>query len=153
MHIVFVDILPKKLKGGFKTRLLDEFVGNPQLLSPSTLAFLGDGVYELMVRERLLNAGSMPAGKLHALSVKKVKAAAQSAAWNELLDVCTEAEADILRRGRNANVKPPKSCTPEQYHKATGIEALFGYLYLLGQTERLRELFELVYCAAATVEA
>ena len=122
-------------------------------MSPAALAFLGDGAYELMVRERILQVGSMPAGKLHAMSVKKVRAAAQAAAWDKLLEVCSEPEADILRRGRNANVKPPKSCTPEQYHKATGIEALFGYLYLLDDEKRLREIFELVYAAATATEA
>lgn len=116
--------------------------GGHKGMSPVSLAFIGDGVYELMVRERLLADGSMPAGKLHAMSVRRVKATAQAAAFEGLLEICSEEEREILRRGRNANLsRLPRSCTPEEYHKATAIEALFGYLYLEGRIDRLQVLF------------
>ncbi|MDL2233632.1 ribonuclease III [Ruminococcaceae bacterium OttesenSCG-928-L11] len=114
-------------------------------MSPVTLAFIGDGVFELLVRERLLANGSMPANKLHALAVKQVKASAQAAAYPALEAASTETELDILRRGRNANTsKVPKSCTPEDYRKATAMEALFGYLYLSGDLARIHELYRIV---------
>jgi ribonuclease-3 family protein len=110
-----------------------------------TLAFIGDGVYELLVRERLLGSGSMPANKLHALSVRRVCASAQAKAYTGLEEVLTGEEADILRRGRNANTtKVPKSCTPDEYRKATALEALFGYLYLCGRVERITELYGMI---------
>jgi ribonuclease-3 family protein len=123
----------------------NSFTGDPRQLSPLSLAFLGDGVFELLVRERLLRSGSMPAGKLHRLAVEKVNAKGQAAAYERLLEELSQQETDILKRGRNANVKPPKSCSAEEYHKATAIEALFGYLYLCGEQGRLAALFELIY--------
>jgi len=87
----------------------------------------------------------MPANKLHALAVKKVKAAAQAKAYYELEQILSEEEQDILRRGRNANTtKVPKSCTPDEYRKATAIESLFGYLYIGGRIDRVEELYEIV---------
>lgn len=113
-------------------------------LSPVALAFLGDGVFELLVRERLVQE-ARPAHKLHLLAVRKVRASAQAKAYNALEAVLTEGEAAILRRGRNANTsRVPKSCAPEEYRKATGVEALFGWLYLRGEKDRINELFELV---------
>jgi ribonuclease-3 family protein len=113
-----------------------------------TLAFVGDGVYELLVRERLLGKGSMPANRLHALAVQKVRASAQARGYAALESVLNEEELDILRRGRNANTtKVPKSCTPGEYRLATAVEALFGYLYLCGRTDRIVELYDLVAAA------
>ena len=118
---------------------------NPAGLSPVTLAFLGDSVFELLVRERLVAGGGMSAGKLHQASVRKVKAAAQAFAYQAVLDAATEAEREILRRGRNVSLsRLPKSCTPDEYHKATAIEALLGYLYLSGEQQRLEEIFEVI---------
>ena len=118
---------------------------NPGGLSPVALAFIGDGVYELMVRERLLAQGGMPAGKLHKLAVGRVKASAQALAYDAVLAVCTEGEGEILRRGRNVSLsRLPKSCTPQEYHRATAIEALLGYLYLSGENARLEKLFALI---------
>ena len=98
-----------------------------------------------MVRERLIQNGGMPAGKLHILAVRRVKAMAQARAYPMVMSACSEEELLILKRGRNACVsRIPKSCTPEEYHKATAIEALFGYLYLKGETERLHGLFGLI---------
>lgn len=115
---------------------------DPRQLSPVALAFIGDGVFELLVREGLLQGGSLPAHVLHRKAVKKVNAAAQAAAYEKLEAVLNEEELTILKRGRNANTsKVPKSCTPEEYRKATAIEALFGYLYLKGEIPRLTELY------------
>ena len=126
---------------------------DPRALSPVALAFMGDAVFELMVRRRLLLGGGMPAHKLHRQSVKKVSAVAQALAYDALLPQLTEREQDILRRGRNANTsRVPKSCSPEQYRKATAIEALFGYLYLSGEAMRLEELFGLIYDTIAREE-
>lgn len=120
----------------------DEKKEDAGLLSPLTLAFLGDGVYELFVREMLVKKGSMPAGKLHAKAVELVKAAAQAKAYDELFDSLSEEEQNIIKRGRNANsTKCPKNANPAEYRKATGIETLFGYLYLKGENERMYELF------------
>ena len=118
---------------------------NPAGLSPVTLAFMGDAVFEIMVRERLVVGSGMPAGKLHTASVRMVKAAAQALAYQAVLDAATDSEREILRRGRNVSLsRLPKSCTPDEYHKATAIEALLGYLYLSGEQGRLEEMFELI---------
>jgi ribonuclease-3 family protein len=108
---------------------------------------LGDGVFELLVRERLLQGGTLPAHVLHHKAVKKVNATAQAAHFDALSAVLSEEEQKILRRGRNAvTAKVPKSCTPEEYRKATAIEALFGYLYLKGEIGRISELYEIMDC-------
>jgi ribonuclease-3 family protein len=114
-------------------------------LSPVALAFVGDSVYELLVREALARAGAGPSGRLHTLAVERVRAAAQAARYDRLLELAAGDELEILRRGRNATLsRLPASCTPEQYHKATALEALFGYLYLAGDEARLRELCALL---------
>jgi len=126
---------------------------NPAGLSPVALAFVGDAVFELMVRERLLIGGGMPAGKLHQASVRKVKAAAQALAYQAVCDAATDAEREILRRGRNVSLsRLPKSCTPDQYHRATAIEALLGYLHLGGEDRRLEEVFALINAQIDTSE-
>ena len=108
------------------------------------LAFVGDAVFELMVRRMLLCRGGMPAGKLHRMAVQRVSAAAQARAYEALEAQLSPEEQDILRRGRNAHTsRVPKSCTPEDYRKATAIEALFGYLYLKEDKARLAQLFAL----------
>lgn len=112
---------------------------DPRTASPHTLAYVGDAVYELMVRERLVCLANRPAGSLHNLSVQNVRAEAQSAAVERLLPVLTEAEMSIYKRGRNAHTARNST----EYHRATGLEALFGYLYLTDQIDRLRELFAL----------
>jgi ribonuclease-3 family protein len=117
----------------------------PRQFSPVALAFVGDGVFELLVRERLLQNGTLPAHVLHHKATRKVNAIAQAAHFDALSAVLNEEEQNILRRGRNAATsKVPKSCTPEEYRKATAIEALFGYLYLKGEIARISELFEIM---------
>ncbi|MCL2579760.1 MAG: ribonuclease III [Oscillospiraceae bacterium] len=118
---------------------------NPGGLSPVALAFVGDGVFELMVRERLVAGGGMPAGKLHQAAVGRVNATAQALAYDGVLAACSDQEAEILRRGKNVSLsRIPKSCTPQEYHRATAIEALLGYLYLSGDKARLEAMFALI---------
>lgn len=119
---------------------------NPKRLSPLNLAFIGDAVYEVMVRERLLLEGGQPVQQLHQRTVRYVCAQAQSAAYGVLEGELSEEEAQVLRRGRNANtIRSPKSSSMMDYRRATGVEALLGYLYLKGEDERLRELVEKIF--------
>ena len=106
-------------------------------LSPLALAFVGDGVYSLLVRERLLTIANRPVNDLHHLAVNAVRAEAQSAAMERLLPRLTPEEEAVYKRGRNAHT----ARSGAEYHRATGLESLFGYLYLPGQLERVRELF------------
>lgn len=108
-------------------------------LSPLALAFVGDGVYSLLVRERLLTIANRPVNDLHHLAVNAVRAEAQSAAMERLLPRLTPEEEAVFKRGRNAHT----ARTGAEYHRATGLESLFGYLYLSGRLERVRELFSL----------
>lgn len=110
-------------------------------LSPLTLAFVGDGVYELMVRETLTCRANRPNGELHKLSVTMVRAEAQSAAMETILPLLTEDEIAVYKRGRNAHTARAGG----DYHRATGLEALFGYLYLTGNIPRIRVLFHAIH--------
>ena len=112
--------------------------------SPLTLAFLGDGVYGLLVRERLCEC-DRPAGELHSRSVKLVNAVSQSRAFRLIEPMLSEEETAVFKRGRNAHTTAPRSCTPGEYHTATGLECLFGYLHLSGQTDRIDELFKMIW--------
>lgn len=115
-------------------------------MSSLTLAFLGDGVFELFVREYLVSKGSCPVKKLHSRAVEMVRCEAQAAALSESLwNILTEEEQAVVMRGRNAHVgHVPKNASVADYHAATALEALFGYLYLKGELSRLRELFLLI---------
>lgn len=108
-------------------------------LSPLALAFVGDGVYSLMVRERLLAQANRPVNDLHRLAVREVRAEAQAAAIKRILPLLTEQEEAVFKRGRNAHT----ARSGADYHNATGLEALFGYLYLSDRLDRVRELFTL----------
>lgn len=115
------------------------------LLSLSTLglAHLGDGVYEVMVRSWLILHGKAKAKDLHRATVQYVAAPAQAARLEQILPLLTEEETEVFRRGRNtAPHSIPKAASRSEYQAATGLEALFGWLYLQGRTERLNELFE-----------
>ena len=121
---------------------------DPKLLSPGTLAFLGDAVYELFVRQQLVETANMPVNKLHLLAVEKVRASFQSNAYSIIEPQLTEEEQTIWKRGRNANgVKAPKHADPVEYRRATGLETLFGYLFLQGKMDRLEELFQMILSA------
>ena len=119
---------------------------NPDGLSPLNLAFIGDGVYEMLVRESLVLDANRPVKDLHRESVKYVSAKAQTEAYFKIKDSLSEKEEAIFKRGRNAKVgHSPKSATQSEYHIATGIEALFGYLYLSESKERISELFRIIW--------
>jgi len=106
------------------------------------LAHIGDGVYELLCRAYLCTQGSQTVLKLHKDTVALVKAPTQAAFADKLKPHLTPEELDFFRRGKNAHTHAaPKSASRAEYAKATGLETLFGALYLLGQTERLNELF------------
>ncbi len=122
---------------------------NPKLLSPGTLAFLGDAVYELYARQMLVETANMPVNKLHLLAVERVRASFQSNAYSIIEEHLTEEEQAIWKRGRNANgVKAPKNADPVEYRRATGLETLFGYLFLQGKSDRLEELFQMIMSAS-----
>ncbi|MBQ9361421.1 MAG: ribonuclease III [Lachnospiraceae bacterium] len=111
--------------------------------SPLTFAFLGDGVYGLYVRSALVKRGNTQARNLHNEASRIVAATAQAKVYDILdsEDELDEDELDIMHRGCNAHVThQAKNATSMEYHKATGLEALFGYLYLLNRTDRIEEL-------------
>ena len=109
------------------------------------LAFIGDGVFDLLVREHLVRSSCAHVGELNKAKVDLVNCESQAAFARELLPVLSEEEAEVYRRGRNAKVNSPsKHSTLSDYHAATGLEALFGYLYLKGEDARIKELFTLI---------
>ena len=118
---------------------------NIKMLNPVTLAFMGDSVFELMVRSWLCLHGKAKVKDLHRATVKFVAAPAQARRFQSIEPLLTQEEQDVFRRGRNtAPHSVPKAATRGEYQIATGLEALFGYLYLQGNTQRLNELFELM---------
>ena len=117
---------------------------DPRELNPLQLAYVGDTLHDLYVRSMLV-AKKMSVGAMHRQAVKMVSAAAQAAMLTAIEDELTEQEADMTRRGRNAQAKhaAPKHADPADYAHATGLEALWGYLYVTNQTQRLDELITL----------
>lgn len=114
--------------------------------SPLTLAFLGDAVYEQLVREKIVLTANMPVGKLHKAAVEKVRAAFQSKAVDKIEGMLEEDEVAVMKRGRNATSNTvPKSSNPIEYRRATSLETLFGYLHLLGKRERIVEIFDIIW--------
>lgn len=114
--------------------------------SASALAYLGDAAIELLVRERLVALGVSDAGRLNALSRKYVTCEAQSEAVDTIIAILTEMELQVYKRGRNSKSgTPPKYGSVAQYRRATGFEALMGYLHIEGMEERKRELFSAAY--------
>ena len=109
------------------------------------LAHIGDGVYELLCRSYLCAQGQHTVGQLHKETVQLVKAPTQAKLVEKLLPHLTETELAYYRRGKNAHVHAvPKGASPAEYAKATGLEALFGALYLSGQTDRINALFHIM---------
>ncbi len=109
------------------------------------LAHMGDCVFEILCRGYLCAKGGKNVGNLHRDTINLVKAQSQAKFVDKLLPLLTEEELAYYRRGKNSHVHAvPKSCTPAEYAKATGLEALFGALYLAGKTDRLNELFKTV---------
>jgi ribonuclease-3 family protein len=119
----------------------DDFNG----ISVQGFAHIGDAVYELMVRTWLCTNGTSTAKNLHNKAVAFVSARAQAVAAEAILSNLDEEELAIYKRGRNTHLNSvPKGSSHEEYHAATGLEALFGYLYLGGRIDRLNELFDIV---------
>ena len=115
--------------------------GDIRTYSPLTLAYIGDGIYDLVIRTLIVRHGSCQPNKLHKRTSALVKASAQSALIDKLMDKLTEEELAVYKRGRNAkSYTMAKNATMKDYRKATGFEALMGYLYLQGETERLVSL-------------
>ena len=109
------------------------------------LAHMGDCVFEILCRSWLCAKGGKNVGNLHRDTINMVKAASQAKFADKLLPLLTEEELAFYRRGKNSHVHAvPKSCTPAEYAKATGLEAFFGAMYLAGRTDRLNELFKTV---------
>lgn len=114
-------------------------------LPVSALAFLGDGVWGIMVREYLTVSGKCKADKLHERNIEMVNATYQANAIKFLLPHLTEEETKMFIRGRNTHTAhTPRNKSKSEYHAATGLEVLFGWLYLNGSTERIKDLFSLV---------
>jgi len=106
------------------------------------LAHIGDGVFELLTRSWICAHGDQTVNRMHRDTIALVKATAQAKFADKMLPLLTEDEKALYRRGKNSHVHAvPKSATPAEYAKATGVEALFGGLYLAGQTDRINEIF------------
>ena len=117
-------------------------------MSGSSLAYLGDAVIELMVREMLLSRDIGDVGKMNKIADTLVRATYQSQAMDRLMPMLTEEEIAVFKRGRNTHSHTvPKSAKVSDYRKATGMEALFGFLHLEGRGERLKALFEVAFSA------
>ncbi len=114
-------------------------------LNGATLAYLGDAVLEIMVRQKVIESGIADVGKLNDMARTFVRATEQSAALNNIIDLLDEDEMRFFKRGRNSKGNTPKSASTVEYRRATGLESLFAYLYLEGKPERLRYLFETAY--------
>ena len=123
---------------------LSDLPCDPKGLNSLALAFVGDGVYDLIIREELACQGNRPVKQLNIEKVEVVRCQAQAALAEMIEPYLTEEEADVLRRGRNAHVShAPKNASMGEYHAATAFEALLGYLYLSDRTDRIRELLSL----------
>lgn len=132
--------------GGLSAQIIRSFGKEKQdnnLLSPLNLAYIGDAIYEVVIRTAILEEGNAPVNKLNARARKFVKAQSQAVFMHSLLqaEVLTEFEVSIYKRGRNAKSNTSaKNASLQDYRTATGFEALLGYLYLEGQMERLLDL-------------
>lgn len=132
----FFDTVSHNFKNGFKTAAGE--------YSPLNLAYIGDAVFEIFVRTMVIEKGNMSVNKLHGMSKKFVNAKAQAEMFDRIKDVVTQEELAVLKRGRNAkSFTSAKNASVVDYRHATGLEALFGYLYIKGENERLAEIFNM----------
>ena len=116
-----------------------------ELMSPLTWAYIGDAVFELYIRNKLINETNLKPHKLHIEAIKYVKAKSQAETLNKIYETLTDEEKDIVRRGRNTqNHHLPKNSNVQEYMYATAFEALIGYLYLTKQHTRLKEILNLI---------
>ena len=125
---------------------------NPREYSPLPLAYIGDSVYDLFIRTKVIEKGNRHVTDLHKESVKFVKAHSQAVSVHAIEDKLTEDELQVMKRGRNAKSTPPKNADMTDYRYATGFEALIGYLYLEGKEERLKEVLDMAYDALCNNE-
>lgn len=122
--------------------LLLEKTTDVSSLSPLTLAFVGDTVFDLLTRSELVCEANRPVNALHTMASKRVCAAAQAESMRKILPMLTEDETAVFKRGRNAHTGGiPKHASSADYHHATGLECLFGWLYLKGEANRIKELY------------
>ena len=108
------------------------------------LADMGDAVFEMLIRRKMLSQGNLHVGKLHQQTIQMVCAHAQSEYMNLLLPLLSEEETDVFKRGRNAASRVPKNADLVEYKRATGFEALFGWLYIKERYDRIEELFAVI---------
>lgn len=114
--------------------------------SPLALAFVGDGVFELLVRQRAVETTRLPLQKLHTMTVGYVSARHQAAGLHAIEPLLTEQETGVVRRGRNAEkASVSKNATREEYTASTALESLFGWLYLQNRQQRILELFDVIW--------
>ena len=122
---------------------VNKTVEEVKLMPPLTWAYIGDCVYELYVRTKLVDKTNLKPHYLHMEAIKKVKAKAQAETLNKIYDLLTEEEKDVVRRGRNAeNHHLPKNANVQEYMYSTAFESLIGYLYLTKQEKRLKEILD-----------
>ena len=113
-------------------------------LNTTALAFIGDAVYELYARKRVIESGQTNADKLHQMAVKYVRAEGQARALKSMLDLLSEEERELVKRARNKkSASKPKNADPIEYKLATAFEALIGYLYIAGDTDRMENIMAL----------
>ncbi|MCR5099403.1 MAG: ribonuclease III [Lachnospiraceae bacterium] len=125
--------------------LYDQKAKDIRTYSPSVLAYIGDTVFDLFVRASVIGEGNSSVNKMHKKCSDMVKASSQARLYERIEPMLSEEEADVMRRGRNSHQKTmAKNASAGDYHKATGLEALIGYLYMTGQNDRLFELMKVV---------
>lgn len=125
---------------------------NPKEYSPLPLAYIGDSVYDLFVRTKIIEKGNRHVTDMHKEAVKFVKAHSQAESVHSIEDKLTEDEIRVLKWGRNAKSTPPKNADVTDYRYATGFEALIGYLYVSGEEDRLKEVLNMAYDALCNKE-
>ena len=125
---------------------------NPKEYSPLPLAYIGDSVYDLFVRTKIIEKGNRHVTDMHKEAVKFVKAHSQAESVHAIEDKLTEDEIRVLKWGRNAKSTPPKNADVTDYRYATGFEALIGYLYVSGEEDRLKEVLNMAYDALCNKE-
>ncbi len=131
--------LIQKIKEGLYLDGLD-----PKSYSPLSLAYIGDAIYEIVIRTIVMSAGNMSVNKYHKKSSSMVKASAQAGVYDNIKEKLTDEEAAVYKRGRNAkSATAAKNASIVEYRMATGVEALIGYLYLSGRTARALELIKI----------
>jgi len=126
--------------------MFEEFnkIEKPELLNPLVLAYIGDAIYEVYVRNKLVSQHNIQVDKLHKMAVNMVKSSAQAKSYHKIEQELTEEELAVFKRGRNAKSSVPKNSDMSEYKIATGLEALIGYIYLSGDNKRLDEIMNLI---------